>query len=226
MHRLTFILLPALVLTLAIVAVSLKGGAVAPQRASHQLLYDLVINGESFTVEGGRVTKLQSRKTPGTTYEVAIRLSPNQRVRLDKLQLDYDIHATVEETPDAAQRTIKLRHDLGFTILLAELGSPLDAAGQEKALAGLSDSAATALGGIAAGKVDMGPVRTPKFPAVKGLGKLLRYTDKQGFGHSCLVYVLTGDTFSASFFAQYLDRDAADVVPLIKRVLESIRPVQ
>ena len=53
------------------------------------LTYEVVINGETFRVEGNRRVKLESKEHPGTSYDVAVRVSPTQHRRLDSVELDY-----------------------------------------------------------------------------------------------------------------------------------------
>jgi hypothetical protein len=54
---------------------------------------------------------------------------------------------------------------------------------------------------------------------------VIRYRDGQDLGHTCLVYVLVGEKFAVSCVVEYLDRDSEDVLPLVKKTLDSFRAV-
>ena len=53
----------------------------------------------------------------------------------------------------------------------------------------------------------------------------MRYTDARGYKHTCLLYVFSGETFAATCVVQYLDKDAdgGDLLPLVRKTLDSIR---
>ncbi len=102
--------------------------------ASPPTTYELIINGESFLVQTNRLTKLESSKRPGTSYNVALRIAPTQRITLDAVRFDYDRSARVEDNRKHGQRTVRLTHELGFTMLITELGVPLEGPDLDEAL--------------------------------------------------------------------------------------------
>jgi len=75
-------------------------------------------------------------------------------------------------------------------------------------------------------EVEVGKPQERKFAGAAGRGVVVRYRDAQQFTHTCLIYVLTGTKFTASCIAEYLDHDRDDVLPQIRKTLDSIRPVR
>ena len=56
-------------------------------------------------------------------------------------------------------------------------------------------------------------------------GVTIRYRDAKDIGHVYLLYVLTGPKFAATCVAEYLDSDSEDVLPLVKKTLNSVRAI-
>lgn len=185
-------------------------------------MFELMINGESFTVEANRMVELASQQQPGVSYKVALRVAPTQRLRLNSCQFEYDRLARVEDDRQREQRTVQLIHELGFSMLITDLGGPLEAANQEEALKLLSSSVAASFKEKAT-DLTIGEPHSRKFGAATGRGVLIRYRDAENLGHTCLVYVLVGPSFSASCIVQYLDDDAQEVLPLVKKTLDSFK---
>ena len=198
-----------------------------PSRAeSPPLVYELMINGESFLVEANRAMKLQSKEKPGTSYDVAIRVAPTQRVKLNAIQFDYDLPAKVEDDGKRENRSVRLTHELGYTVLITDLGQPLDAKAQGEALKILVDSVKETLREMKETKLNVGETHQLTFDGSSARGVTIRYRDAKDIGHVCLVYVLSGPKFAATCVAQYVDDDSEDVLPLIKKVLDSVRSVR
>ncbi len=57
-------------------------------------------------------------------------------------------------------------------------------------------------------------------------GVTIRYQDKEGFHQTCLAYLLAGEKFTGSCVVQYFDNDRETVLPRIKAMLDSVRPVR
>ena len=112
----------------------------APPSTAPPVTYEVQINGESFPVEANRVVKVESKKNPGVSYNVAVRVAPTQRVRLNTIQFDYELPAKVEDSRKPQNRSARLTHELGFSILLNDLGQPLDPPAQEATLKVLVNS--------------------------------------------------------------------------------------
>jgi len=189
-------------------------------------LYELMINGESFLVEANRPVKLESREKPGQTYEVAVRVAPMQRLRLANFQFDYDRQSKLQDDTRTPRRTVRISHELGFTMLINDLGGVLETEAQTEALDVLKDSVVATFQEIGAKKVDIAKPHSRNFANAAARGIVVRYRSKEDFGHTCLIYVLTGKTFTGSCIVQYLDNDKDDVLPLVKRTLDSFRAVR
>lgn len=197
----------------------------SPSSDSPPLVYDLLINGESFTVEANRRTTLKSQTKPGVTYDVAIQIAMQQQVKLDRLVFDYEWPAAVQESRRNKQRTVQIRHELGFTVLLTDLGPALDAKSQEEALKITTDSMTESLRESGVKNLEVGSPRDWKFTNTVGRGVRLHYEDQQATAQTGLVFLLGGANFSASCIVQYFDASTDNVLPRVKKILDSIRAV-
>lgn len=186
-------------------------------------VFEVMINGETFVVEGNRVVSLESRKKPGTTYEVAVRVAPVQRLRLRNVQLDYGQTADVQKLSDGTQPSAKLGHELGFSMLVTDLGRELQPKAQREMLDLLVESVVQTYAQRGGVKIEATDPHEREFEHAEGLGVVVRYRDTDGFQQNALVYVLQGDGFAASAIVQYLEADKQTALPLIKRTLDSIR---
>ncbi len=196
-----------------------------PERDVAPSMYELVINGESFVIESNRALKLQSKQKPGVGYDVALRVAPTQRLRLNSVQFDYDWLAKVTDDHDRQQRTAKLSHELGFTIRITDLGRPLTPEILDKVLTILSNSAIETFRELKVANLEIGKPSDRAFNGTTGRGLVVRYRDPQGLGRSCLIYVLNGPKFAVSCVVHYLDRDFENASPLMKKTLDSFRAV-
>jgi hypothetical protein len=181
-------------------------------------VYEVQINGESFLVEANRQTKLESREKPGLHYDVAVRIAPTQRVRLNTLQFEYDLPAKVEINDNSA----RLIHEMDFSLLLGDLGRPLDSKGQQETLQNLLESVTSTLRDAKVKGLDVTKPHIRKFGHTDAQGITVRYRDSRGNARVCLVYVLTGPKFAATCVADYLDDDSDEVLPLIRKTLDSV----
>jgi len=208
--------------------------AVAPQcRADENtgsgtppLTYELMINGETFQVEADRPVTLESQEKPGVVYDVALRIALEQRVRLNTFRFEYDWPAKVDDNQRKTHRTFRIRHELGFTMLITDLGQPLDAEAQENALKLLRESTVQGFqeGGMEEITVAEFPGR--EFGGSVGRGVMIRYRDRQGLGHTCLVYLMTGPTFAGYAVIEYSDADEDKAIPRVRKTLDSIRAIR
>ena len=129
----------AITLICAIVLANFGRAAGADQDAAlPPTTYEVLVNGESFRVEADRLTKVQSAKSGGS-YELVVRVAPTQVLRLNTVRLEYDMPASVSDDR-GRQRSVQIKHQLGFTILLTDLGGPLDAKDQKDALKARTDA--------------------------------------------------------------------------------------
>ncbi len=210
------VLLACVGLTLLTAARSLAAEGETPTPPT---TYEVVINGESFRVEGDRLTKVQSPRKPEARYELVVRIAPTQVLRLNTVRLEYDMPADVFDDRGHQQRTVEIRHQLGFSVLLTDLGGPLDAKEQEAVMKARIDSVVK-LHHDAAPKVS--DAYAAKFAGAVGQGKTVRYTDAREKGHTCLVYVLGEGKFSVACIVQFLDDNKKEVLTPVKKVLDSI----
>ena len=196
-----------------------------PASTAPPVTYEVQINGESFLVEANRVVKVESKEKPGVSYNVAVRVAPTQRVRLNTIQFEYELPAKVEDNGKRENRSARLTHELGFSILLSDLGQPLEPKAQEATLKMLVDSVTAELREEKATGIDVSAPHQRTFDGSAARGVTIRYRDAKDFGHVYLLYVLTGPTFAATCVVEYLDRDSEDVLPLVKKTLDSVRAI-
>jgi hypothetical protein len=187
--------------------------------------YDLQINGETFQVEANRETTLESKTKPGVRYRVALRVAPTQQMRLDSILFNYDLPAKVAVDGKSGSRSVRITHELGFSVLLGDLGRPLTATEQDDALKVLIDSVTATLGEMKAQEINVTESHQRKFGGSAGRGVTIRYSDAKGFRHVYLLYVLSGPKHAATCVVEYLDHDADDALPLIKKMLDSVRAI-
>jgi hypothetical protein len=223
MFRIIAILASAAMVMVVILVQSLPAGGEAAVGRSPPLTYELQINGETFLVEANRETTLESKAKPGLRYRVALRVSPTQRVRLSSVVFDYDLPAKVEMDGKGDGGTVRITHELGFSVLLGDLGHALGQKEQEEALKVLADSVTATLREMKAEGVNITEPHERKFAGSAARGVTIRYTDAKGLGHVYLLYVLSGPKHAATWVVEYLENDADDVLPLIRKMLDSVR---
>ena len=107
-------------------------------------------------------------------------------------------------------------------MLLTLLGDHREAKDHEQVLTVLADSVVETYKEMKVKQLDVGKPQERKFAHTIARGLTIRYRDAQDYEHVCLVYLVSGEKFTASCVTQYLAVDADDVVPLIKRMLDSI----
>jgi hypothetical protein len=190
------------------------------------MTYELMINGESFLVEADQLVRVESRDKPGVVYDVALRIAPKQRVRLSSVQFEYLWPADVELERQGASHSARIRHELGYSVLITDLGARLEEDTAKKALDILRESTVESLTGSGALNIEVSKDHERRFGHSDGLGLTIKYQDEQEVDHTCLVYVLSGESFSCSAILHYLDRAAGHVLSQMKATLDSIRPAR
>ncbi len=186
--------------------------------------YEIQINGETFLVDGNRQATLKSKEKPGITYNVAIRVAPMQRKRLKTLELQYDLPAKAEWIGSRQDPSLRISHELGFSLLIGDVGRGLTEKEQEDALKALEDSVIATIRESKARDVHITEPHRRVFAGSPALGKTIRFTDSKGLQRVCLLYVLAGPKHAATCVVEYLENDSEDVLPLIKKTLDSIHP--
>jgi hypothetical protein len=192
------------------------------ESGSPPLTYELMINGESFLVEADQVVKLQSREKPGVTYEVALRIALEQPVRLTSFRFVYDWPAQVSETR-RPYRMVRIQHELGYTMLIADLGRPLDSARQDETLKVVQESTVEGLQHAGMKEITVTDLPRHEFAGSVGHGVSIHCGDDKGIGHTSLVYVIAGQTFAGYCVVEYLDADQANVLPRVQKTLDSVQ---
>lgn len=207
----------ALTVLWAVAAVSQTAPAPEPT------LYELSIDGESYLIEANRANKLTSKTRPGTTYDVALRVAQLQRLALNSVQLDYDRGFQVSDDGAGRVRTATLKHELGFSLAVTDLGKTLDAAGRQQVLDTLKASLEQSFRDAKATDLMVGKVQDRKFASADAKGLTIQYQDATGLARSCVLYVIDGKRFTASCIVQFLDDDHEEVLPLIKKTLDTLQ---
>jgi hypothetical protein len=195
----------------------------AAEQPAEPVLYDLVINGEPFTIEANRTQKLQSKTRPGATYEVALRIAQIQRLALNSLQLDYDRGFHVTDDRGRTVRTATLRHELGFTMIVSDLGKSYDSQGRQTAFEALTASLHNTLKDDGAGAIKTSAPAAAELPPTTVSCQQIHYVDKSGSKRISRVYLLGNARFTASCIVQYLEEDAENALPLVKATLDTLR---
>ena len=182
-----------------------------------------MINGEMFTVEANRRAKLKSQTKPGVAYDVAIQIAMEQQVRLDRLRFTYEWPATVQESRRNGQRTVRIRHELGFTVIITDLGPAMDAKGQAELLRILTASMSETLQESEVKKLETAAPREWKFtnPPVAAFNSAMK-TNRQ-LRKPPWFLVLSDPNFTASCIVQYFDGNAENVLPGSAEIVDSIR---
>ncbi|NQT17501.1 MAG: hypothetical protein HQ582_32400 [Planctomycetes bacterium] len=221
---------PAMILPLLLAVAGVPSlAAESPGSGTPPLKYELMINGESFLVEANRQVKLESQEEAGVTYEVALRIALEQSVRLNTFQFEYDWPARVEDDRGEDQRTAGIQHELGYLMLITDLGHPLKAdakEAEEKAFAVIRDSTLQRFREAGMKEIAVTEYKSREFAGSLGRGAMIRYQDTQGADRTCLVYLMTGPSFTGYSTIEYLDADQHDVLPRARKTLDSIRALR
>jgi hypothetical protein len=180
--------------------------------------YEIMINGESFLVDADHAARLESKEKPGVSYQVAVRVAPTQRIRMNHLQFTYDLPAKVETDPKKGN-WVQISTELGATMLINDLGGAMTAEGVKEELDLLVKSVSETFGDK---KLNIGKLHSQKFENTPAQGATIRYQDAQDIEHVCLVYIFASPQFTAACVVEYLEPDADDVLPIIKKTLDSI----
>jgi len=189
-------------------------------------IYELMINGESFLVEGNRAKKLESKQKPGVVYNVALRIAPTQRHKMGQVQFEYHWLCKVTDDRKKPHHSVRLRHELGFSMLITELGGALEPKVRDEVLKVQVDSVAEGLAELKVKDMKIGEPFSNKSQNNSRQGVVIHYNDEEGVAHTCVVCVLVGSDFTVSSVVEYLDENSKDVIPLVKRTLDSLSSIQ
>lgn len=198
----------------------------APARPADPLRFDLLIDGESFSLEANRAVTLRSETKPGTTYEVALRIAQVQPLRLNSVELEYDRGYAVTDDRRAEIRTATFEHSLDFGLTITDYGAPLPADAATNVLDTHAALREKLYRGIDATDVQVSQPFHRKFAGASARGVTITCTDDAGQGLTSLVLVLEGETFCCACLVEMYDADKDDALPLVERLLESVRALE
>lgn len=186
--------------------------------------YELMINGESFTIEANKMVTLRSEKQPDVAYDVALRIAPIQHITVGSVGFDFDWLSRVKIESGGDQPTARLDHELGFSLIVTDLGHAISPEGLVPLLKLVTDSVVETFRERQARQLVIAAPHTPDLDGVEGRGVVIRYVNGEGVKHACLVYVLTGPNFTVSCVVQYLEANFEEVRDLIATTLNSFEP--
>ena len=190
------------------------------------LAYEIMINGESFLIHSNKSQKLESKLNPGVVYNVAIRISPTQQYKMNQIRFNYDWLSRITDDSKPRRRTVRMSHELGFTMLITELGGSLKPEAQAEVLKAQSNSIVETLGEMKVKELKAGKPLSKKSEGSNMQRVVIRYKDDKGVAHTCVVCVLSKSDFAASIVVEYLDANSTDVLPLIKDTLNSLDSIR
>lgn len=198
---------------------------VRAQLPEQPIRLELLINGESFTIDTDQATTLKSEKPNGPKYQLAARIAQFQPWKLNSLSLEYHRGFAVDDDEGQEIRTATFRHRLGFAMSISDLTGTLDGPGKRKVLDLLIEATTASIRAEGGEGIETSEPVTSKFGSVAALGVTIR-SKQRGVPQRSIVYVLTGEQFAATAVVQFLDADQAIAVPLVKPTLQSLAPLK
>ncbi|MGE3408400.1 MAG: hypothetical protein AB7I37_16395 [Pirellulales bacterium] len=202
----------------------LTGGPDTSRAQEEQpVVYDLVIDGEAFSVESNREVTLSSKKKKGVQYKVALRLARQQRRVLNSLQFDYDLGFDVEDDGGAEVRTVLLTHELGFSLSVADLGGLLPEEARAKVLDKLTEAMSKRLEAEKVADLQVSQPENRKFKKVTAREVQFSYTDSDGFSRGGVIFVAATDKTCCTCTLEYFLPDKETALSLSTKTLGSIR---
>lgn len=187
--------------------------------------YELSINGEVFQVELGKPTTVKSQDQPGVDYKLSLGVAPEQSIRLETVQFDYARTCRALETRGQGAPTATLSNDLGFTMIITDLGGMIDTADRSPVMKLLVERMVRSFIPTADGTPVVSEEKKVSFDGLSGNVVSIQYRDKDGYDRTCVVYLLADDTHACSCIVQYLNENAVAIAPVVQKTLDSIRPV-
>ena len=214
--------------TMLALILSLFAGSLAAGQATDVVVpttYQVAINGEVFEITLGEPITVKSRQQPDLQYDISLRVAPLQHLRLNTLQLSYDRGCRVSDDHKQGARTITLGHDLGFTMIVGDLSGTIDPADRPRVLRLLVKRMVQSFRPKAEKEPTVSKIARAAFKEMSGRVVSIQYRDMDGYDRTCVVYLLVDDDHACSCIVQYLDEDAVAIAPLVKQILDSIRPL-
>jgi len=209
-----------------LVVMVLRPVSAQPSPNDPPVTYEVQIDGESFQVEGSqRPIKVESKLKKGTTYMLALRVAMTQSLRLNSVQMEYGMWATVIDNKRKDLRIAQIVHELGFSFTITDLGNALNAEQQDKLLKTLAEDAVKRFTDRKATDLKPTKPKAQKFGPSEGLWLKINYNDSEGAARTCMIFVLSGEKYTVSAVADFRDIDKEDVGSWVISALRSIRPL-
>jgi hypothetical protein len=199
-------------------------GGAEPAPAEPPPRYEIAIDGENFTVDEGRLTKLDSRVRQGTSYRVAVRLAQRQRWVLGGVKFDYELGFAISNDPKTTVPTATLKHPLGFVAVITDLGGALPAADRATAIEQLVASMKKTLGETTADELVVSKPQRRKLGGNAVEAVTFSYLDAAGDGRMSAVYLVAGEKFTCSCLLQCQEENREEAVDLLKSTIGSMAP--
>jgi hypothetical protein len=199
--------------------------AAQPSPGEPPITYEVQIDGESFQVEGSQ-RPIKVKLSNGTTHTLALRVATIQHLRLNSVQLEYGMWAKVTDSKVKDLRVAQIVHELGFSLTLTDVGHLLDAAHQDELLKALEEDVAKRISDRKAADISRTPAKALKIGSSEGKGVRITYTDAEGVARSCMIFVLSGKSYTISAVAESRNQDKDDAIPWVMNALGSIRPLE
>lgn len=211
---------------LAVLAITAVVGAwVAAQEPANNevppLVFELSINGESFLIEPDTQNELKSKS--GAVYKVALRLARQQRWVLNTVRFDYDGGFSVDDDNQRDNRTATLTHELGFNIVVMDLGAQLAPADRQKVLKSIADSMAASYKKSGATGVTESKPAAVKLAKSAGDELKIDYVDQNRQPSATRVLVVDTGKGAAACIVNYPKAREKELAPLAKLTLDSLR---
>lgn len=210
---------------LMLLALALSGNSAPAAEVVLPNTYELAIDGEVFELELGEVATVTSRENPDVKYRLSLRVAREQHLKLNTVQLIYERGCHVVDDDQPGARTITLANSAGYTMIVSDLGGAIDLGDRPKVLRLLVDNMVQSFRPQAEEEPTVSKVGRAAFAGMTGRFISIQYRDKEGFDRTCVVYLLVDDDHAVSCIVQYLDEDTAEIAPLVKQTLDSIRPL-
>lgn len=214
--------------TLLALGLSIFAALQLPLQAAEVVLpttYELAIDGEVFEIELGKATTVKSRTRPGVEYQLSLGVAAEQSIELDTVGFRYDRSSRAREDRGQGAPTATLSNDLGFTMIITDLGGTIDTEDRDRVLKLLVDRMVQSFRPNAEGAPTVSKESEAKFDDMSGSVVSIQYRDKDGYDRTCVVYLLADATHACSCIVQYLNENAVAIAPVVKRTLDSIRPL-
>ncbi len=213
-------------IVLALIAPFFVGSLTSGQAAEvvSPTTFELAIDGEVFEVSLGKLATLKSDKQPGFQHQISLRIATWQHLKLNTVQLGYERGCRVTDDLRQGARTATLGHDLGFTMIVGDLGGAIDLADRPKVLRLLVERMVRSFRPQTEQEPAVSKIARAAFDGMSGRVVSIQYRDVDGFHRTCVVYLLVDNDHACSCIVQYLDEDAVVIAPLVKQILDSILP--